>query len=783
MTDRIVRAVIAGSSAGAVRAFEETAVAADAAAKETSGSFKSEGSKLDAMWQEMSGGFTASFANVGTEAAGAAETAGKELESVGTKSEEAEKKGSKLFSTLFTGASNLAGNVGLPKFAKDAGDLGEKMHSTGSEAEGLIGGLGKIPVPGLAAAAAFALVSVEAFKVGMEMQSLDARIATASGTTMAAAKQIGDAFLGTAGTSEFSGQEMAAAFAGVAGQLKATVGHALSAAEALQVMHAADDLATAKQIDLGSALSAVSAVMQSYGLRTKDAASVSDVLFNASNATGTSVSALATAVQRVHSTMGAAAPPIGQLGGFLVDLAQHGEVGRQAMSALSSVTTSLFKPVTAVNQAEQMLKTTADALDPSLRSLVDRYNQGEISAKAYKAATSTLSPAEMLNVKAYQAAEQALQKAQQKLSDTGITIMNAQGQFVGLSSVIGQLHDKIQGESEAQALATVTTVFGASAAAKMLAVVEAGPAAYDKATASVTKLNSAHDAANTQSKTLDVEWKTLKATVSDLFAEYGEKLIPIVTEVAGVFLRLTQFLFQHKAMMIAVISVSTVGMADIAIAAVFLLTHWRTVWNGIKDAALTVWHFIDNNIVQPIETAFNVGVVQPLHTLEAVWGTVWGNIQSAVLAVWSVIKPIFDAITHAISTVTGGISSVMGLAGKVSGGITGGVSKALGFIGLASGGIVTRPTFAHVAETEPEAVIPLRLLLAGAGAVLPLPPSIGGTTRSPAFEARHTTVVEDRSVNLNGPVTIVANDPVSVVNALRAYQQAHGSVPITVRTG
>ena len=70
---------------------------------------------------------------------------------------------------------------------------------------------------------------------------------------------------------------------------------------------------------------------------------------------------------------------------------------------------------------------------------------------------------------------------------------------------------------------------------------------------------------------------------------------------------------------------------------------------------------------------------------------------------------------------------------------------------LAEGGIVNSPTLALIGERGPEAVIPLTGRNAGAG--------MGDT---------------NVTIHVNG------GDPNAVVDALRRYMRANGSVPITV---
>src|ERR1039458_1230220 len=111
---------------------------------------------------------------------------------------------------------------------------------------------------GLAAAGAIAI------KMAMDMQSADATIATSAGISTKAATDIGNAFLGTAGTTEFSGQAMATAFGTVAGQLKSANGAALTTKQSLDFMTASGTLATASGVSLGTATSTLAATMQAF---------------------------------------------------------------------------------------------------------------------------------------------------------------------------------------------------------------------------------------------------------------------------------------------------------------------------------------------------------------------------------------------------------------------------------------------------------------------------------------------------------------------------------------
>ena len=99
-------------------------------------------------------------------------------------------------------------------------------------------------------------------------------------------------FLPTAGTTTFSAQQIATAFAGVAGQAKTINGSALSAKQSLDLMKSAMDLAEASGTNLGSAAGDVTKALQVFGLNLSQSPLVSDVLYGAANKTGVSVDTL-----------------------------------------------------------------------------------------------------------------------------------------------------------------------------------------------------------------------------------------------------------------------------------------------------------------------------------------------------------------------------------------------------------------------------------------------------------------------------------------------------------
>jgi len=144
----------------------------------------------------------------------------------------------------------------------------------------------------------------------------------------------------------------------------------------------------------------------------------------------------------------------------------------------------------------------------------------------------------------------------------------------------------------------------------------------------------------------------------------------------------------------------------------FIYQGWTAVSNTLK----AVWNTIYN--------AF----VSFMNPLKSAWGKAWDWIVNKIKWVLTQIRNIASKIRNVISPVINLIQSVIekvsGLGRKVGEGISGigsGISNVIGkitgigagtetFTGFQHGGIARSPMLAKVAETEPEAIIPLSKL-------------------------------------------------------------------------
>jgi Phage-related minor tail protein len=423
----------------------------------------------------------------------------------------------------------------LEDVADDAGGrFSSVLEGWGSKAKSTLSGFG-VPEALLtgwgALAVGVAAVGGTALALGFKMQDAEDKIAATEGITVKAAKAIGDAFLTTGGHVEFSAREMAEAFAPVSGQLKELEGHALTTKQSLDFMTTTSTLATAAQVSLADATTNVSGLLQAFQLHVGDAASVSNILFNAANATGQSLDATSAGLEKVKSRLGAVSPPLGQLAGLLVDFTAHGETGRQAMSALSTGFTDFLKPLADVKSAQMDLKIATDALPPSLKKLAEGYVNGSISSEKLYKDSENLSGSNYNLLSAFESAANAAQTAGDAAAKMGVQVTNTKtGALLPTSQIIGELHDKLKDMSTAQATATLSAMGFGTSAAKWVGIIQAGSPAFDKATEAANKHGAVLKAAGVEAATFHVEIKTLLAELEDFGTRLGTELMPIMED-------------------------------------------------------------------------------------------------------------------------------------------------------------------------------------------------------------------------------------------------------------
>lgn len=142
---------------------------------------------------------------------------------------------------------------------------------------------------------------------------------------------------------------------------------------------------------------------------------------------------------------------------------------------------------------------------------------------------------------------------------------------------------------------------------------------------------------------------------------------------------------------------------------------WDFVWGAIRDYVVTRFNEIAEKVrffLSIVKTAFDAFIEPLKNAWAALWGTLSSIVSSTVEGIKNTVKGMINFVFEKINALINAVNSVA-QKGASAVGLT--IPSIPTIPLLAQGGIVTRPTLAMIGEAGPEAVIPLRPGLAGAG--------------------------------------------------------------------
>lgn len=482
-----------------------------------------------------------------------------------------------------------------------------------SEAAGASAESGGGKMMGLATAgAAVALGVVAAFGVmahsAMEYDKQQDMLASKAGISVQAAQQIGTAFLGTAGDVTFSADKIMAAYTPVAGQFGTTEGHALSAAEAMDVMTASMDGAEATGGDLTSTTKDLSGMLMAFGVDVRSSGLVMDTLVTTSNMLGQSIDTTAGQLEKIHSKTLTSGMGFQQLAGTMVTLTQDGVTGRAALSFMSSGLTGLITP----------------------------------SSGATK-----------------------------ELDALHVKLTNASGAFIGLGPTLDALGPKFDSMTQSQRYAAEAALVGKANVGAFDDLLQGGSAAIDANTAAVSKQGAAHDAATKATDNAQAAMEKIKAAFSDVTTSLGQALLPaigkIVTTVAPVIKTVAQWMQGHQQLAIIIMAgmgaLGALLAITIAIGAAMTLIDWPVLAVVVAIAAITaatIWllanwdHF--NGFMKVLIITLGL-LVAPFIAIPILIIKNWGPISSFFINLWNGIVGFVRGAVSDLGKVVSGIGS------------------------------------------------------------------------------------------------------------------------------
>ena len=506
-------------------------------------------------------------------------------------------------------------------------------------------------------------IIVSSIQAAVKFNLLTVAIANNSNISTEAAGKITDAFVQMSTQSIYSANDLAGAYSKVGGQLSTIYGKALTTSQAVSFMNVAQEMAAASGSNLGSITTNLAKIMRLYDQNVGQASATAGDLYNASRLTGIGLSQMINSMTRVKSQLGVLAPSIGDTSTLILDMAEHGQQGRMAVSMLSQMLNKLVQSGKASTPTMQEIVGAISKLPPELQALATGYANGQIKAAAFQAQLKKISstnPTYGTYLKSLQSLVEKskesegtlnalnLTPAQNEMSKLGVHIYNASGNFVGFGSVIQQLGPKLQKiKGQQEQLRIVSLLFGNTVAKKVLPLILAGKQGWEKATKAIHDQKAMMEASKRAQDTMEASMAKLHHTVTAVRIEFGAAMVPIVEKVAGVFARViapvASFISKNKNLVAIVVGV-------VAAISTFITTLWalHKIYTVVRNSAKllgSVWNGL-GKLVAPL--AEKMGLLEAANVATAVSeDAVAVSADAAAIGIWAILAPILAIVAAA----------------------------------------------------------------------------------------------------------------------------------------
>lgn len=463
-----------------------------------------------------------------------------------------------------------------------------------TSSEGANNSLANVAKTGIAIGAGFVAVAAGLGYLAIKFESETAHIAASMDVSQEKADEFGDAFLANAGKTIYSANDMIETFSTVAGQLDTINGKVVTVAQGLNFENEAASLAEATNSDLGDATSETASILQNFQLGLSSSATAANILFNVSKNLGMSVTATGDTLEKMRGRLGTAGLSLTDTGTLMEIMATHSLTGQRNINlftgAINQLMSSAANPA-ALAKAQSALATAEAKLQSvggsgitvtnntaaAQRTLAVAYQRSQLDAEKYTAsvakngATSIAAQGAAITLASAQnsvltdqqkvqsglassqtasaAAANRLHAAQAAvakdlanvnafgatnmviLGQLGVKVWNANGSFVGMRNLIGELqvaYSKLTPEQQQNAS---TTLFGAQAASAMTGVIQGGTGAWDKYASDLARAGTAAQGGTTATHNLAGEWAELRNRGEAVAITLSKKMEPIMTNV------------------------------------------------------------------------------------------------------------------------------------------------------------------------------------------------------------------------------------------------------------
>ena len=566
------------------------------------------------------------------------------------------------------------------QFYREVGKVGASVKKLERETEGglspakksfhTLAGVGKAAALGLAGAAA--VVGYESLKMATTFQSKVELLHTAAGESQANLKMIASGIMSLATATGTSTSQLADGM-----YIAEKAGYRL-ANGGLNVLRAAAEGAKAENVDLGTAMNALTSVMQSYGAKAGDAVSVENELVRGSGLAKTTMQEYAGALSTVVPLAAKLGVQFPELAGAIATMTQHGTSAQEATHELDNALRSLSAPnsvaVSAMNQlglssvkVAQTLGRGPNGLQNAISMVVDAIQKhmgpaGLVVTSAFKqssAATadlrsmiSSMSPQLAKLSQGFLSGNVSLTEYRKATRGMGADGYAMGAQFMALAAKAHGFNDMVKaGNPAAVTFAQYLKQMMGGATGLNTALMLTGNSQHYFTSATNQVIAASHHAGKNietwaaTSKTAKVQFDQMRQGIDVLGIKIGTWLIPKVEELVHALTVTVGWLEKHKT--VALVLAGAIGGVLVLAIGAWAVSMW---------AAMTAALGLEGSLLPIILIAAAIGVAVLL--LATHWKQAWNWIKEAAAAVWNdFLKPMFDGIKTAVMDVVGFVES------------------------------------------------------------------------------------------------------------------------------
>lgn len=333
-------------------------------------------------------------------------------------------------------------------------------------------------------------------------------------------------------------------------------------------------LAATEGMDLADSAEIIAQSMGAFGLSAEDTGRISDALAGASTASTASVTSLSQALAQVGTVANSVGLSIEETTGALALMAAKGIQGSDAGTSL---------------------KTLLARLQPTTEAAAD------------------------------------------EMKKLGLNFVNANGEFVSIAEVAGQLQTKMAGLSEAQRASALQTIFGSDAVRAANILYQGGAAGIEKYTEAARDKQAAEKLSESATKGVGGAIEQMKGALETLSLEVFEVMAPYVVEAAnalqGLFAQFSKLSPEMKKMIV-------VG-AGIASALGPVLVVVGSVVSAIGSIAGAIGAV--SGVVAGVSFAPIIAGALAIGAVVAVVIKYWDQIKTATMAMVNFVVEMFNS--------------------------------------------------------------------------------------------------------------------------------------------